>query len=67
MKPNRVYGLSRSRDKKGNIVKRNLNSVVNTIHTLVGCGWDTMDVIIVEVYDWQNYSNWESYPVPKKI
>ena len=51
MKPNRVYGLSRSRDKKGKIVKRNLLPVVNTIHTLVGCGWETMDVLIVEVYD----------------
>lgn len=43
-----AFGLSRSRDKKGNIVKR----YVNCIHTLVGGGgWSTMEVLIVEVYD----------------
>ena len=46
-----IYGLSRSRDKHGNIVKRNLNDVVNCIHTLVGSGWDTMQVLVVEVYE----------------
>lgn len=45
-----IYGLSRSRDKKGNIVKRNLNPYVNCIHTLVGGGYKTMGVFIVEVY-----------------
>lgn len=33
-----VYGVSRSRDKKGLIVKRNLNPFVNCIHTMVGGG-----------------------------
>lgn len=33
-----VYGVSRSRDKKGVIVKRNLNPFVNCIHTMVGGG-----------------------------
>lgn len=47
----KCYGLSRSRDKKGNIVKRNLNPYVNTIHTLIGGGWKTMEILIVEVYD----------------
>lgn len=47
-----AFGLSRSRDKKGNIVKRSLNPYVNCIHTLVGGGgWSTMEVLIVEVYD----------------
>ena len=31
-----AYGLSRSRDKHGNIVKRSLNPYVNCIHTNVG-------------------------------
>lgn len=47
----KVYGLSRNRDKKGNVVKRNLNPYVNCIHTLVGGGYKTMEVLIVEVYE----------------
>lgn len=46
-----VYGLSRSRDKKGNIVSRNLNEYVNCIHTLAGSGYKTMEILIVEVYE----------------
>lgn len=46
-----AFGLSRSRDKKGNIVKRSLNPYVNCIHTMVGGGWDTMDVLVVIVYE----------------
>ena len=44
-----IYGVSRSRDKKGVIVKRNLNPFVNCIHTLVGGGYDTMVVAVMEV------------------
>ena len=33
-----IYGLSRSRDKKGNVVSRNLNPYVNCIHSQVGGG-----------------------------
>ena len=46
-----AYGLSRSRDRKGNIVKRNLNPFVNCIHTNAGGGWKTMEILVVEVYD----------------
>jgi hypothetical protein len=46
-----IYGLSRSRDKHGNIVKRNLNDVVNCIHTNAGSGYKTMEILIVEVED----------------
>lgn len=47
-----VYGLSRIRDKKGNVVKRSLKTWVNCIHTLAGGGYcETMGVLIVEVYD----------------
>lgn len=49
----KIYGLSRSRDKHGNIVKRNLNDVVNCIHTNVGSGYKTMEILIVEVEDEQ--------------
>lgn len=46
-----VYGLSRNRDRKGNVVKRNLNPYVNCIHTLVGGGYETMEVLILEMYE----------------
>ena len=35
----------------GNIVKRYLNDYVNTIHTMVGGGYETMQVLVLEVYD----------------
>ena len=44
-----IYGVSRSRDKKGVIVKQTLNPYVNCIHTLVGGGWDTMLVAVMEI------------------
>jgi hypothetical protein len=44
-----IYGVSRSRDKKGVIVKQSLNPYVNCIHTLVGGGWDTMLVTVMEI------------------
>lgn len=44
----KIYGLSRSRDKHGNIVKRNLNDVVNCIHTNAGSGYKTMEILIVD-------------------
>lgn len=54
MKMNKtIYGLSRSRDEHGNIVKRNLNDVVNCIHTNAGSGYKTMEILIVEVEDEQ--------------
>ncbi len=46
-----IYGLSRNRDKKGNVVKRNLNPYINCLHTMVGDGWHTMQVLVVEVYE----------------
>lgn len=46
-----AYGLSRSRDAKGVIVKRTCNHFVNCIHTTVGHCYETMEVLIVEVYD----------------
>ena len=44
-----IYGVSRSRDKKGVIVKRNLNPFVNCIHTMVGGGYETMIVAVMEI------------------
>lgn len=48
-----IYGLSRSRDKKGNVVKRNLNPYVNCLHTQVGGARDNMEVYVVEIYEQQ--------------
>jgi hypothetical protein len=59
----KIYGLSRSRDKHGNIVKRNLNDVVNCIHTNAGSGYKTMEILIVEVED-ENESNKTDNGVP---
>lgn len=46
-----AYGLSRSRDANGNIVKRNINPYVNCIHTSIEHAWSTMEVLIVEIYE----------------
>ena len=51
MKPTEIYGLSRNRDKKGNVVKRNLNPYVNCLHTLVGSCRENMEVYVIEVYE----------------
>lgn len=53
-----IYGLSRNRDKKGKVVKRNLNPYVNCIHTLVGGARDNMEIYVIEVEDGEceNYS-----------
>jgi hypothetical protein len=46
-----IYGLSRNRDKKGKVVKRNLNPYVNCIHTLTGYARDNMEIYVIEVYE----------------
>lgn len=53
MKPKEIYGLSRSRDKKGKVVKRSLNDYVNCLHTQVGSARDNMEVYVIEIYDGQ--------------
>lgn len=44
-----VLGVSRSRDKKGNVVSRNLNPYVNCIHAQVGGGRENMQCYVMEV------------------
>lgn len=48
-----LYGLSRTRDGKGKVIKRNLNPYVNCIHTLVGTARDNMEIYVIEVYEEQ--------------
>lgn len=51
MKLKNAYGVSRSRDKKGNIVKREFKDYVMCIHASVGGGRETMMVLVAEEYD----------------
>lgn len=46
-----VYGLSRSRDHQGNVVKRSLNPFVNCLHTQVGSARDNMEVYVIEIME----------------
>ena len=46
-----VYGLSRTRDKKGDIIKRSLHDWVNCLHASCGGGYETMLILVVEVYE----------------
>lgn len=57
MKPTEIYGLLRNRDKKGNVVKRNLNPYVNCLHTLVGSCRENMEVYVVEIYEYKIAEN----------
>ena len=45
------YGVSRSRDKKGRIVKREFKDYTMCIHASVGGGIETRWVLIAEVYE----------------
>lgn len=49
----KAYGLSRSRDKKGRVIKRSLNPYVNCLHTQVGGARENMEVYIIEMYEEQ--------------
>ena len=51
MKRTECYGISRTRDSKGVIVKRDLRDWVNCVHTMAGSGWETMEILVLEVYE----------------
>ena len=51
MKTKKYYGVSRSRDKKGRIVKREFKDYTMCIHAQVGSGRENMWVLIAEVYE----------------
>ena len=44
-----ILGVSRNRDKQGNVVDRPLNSYVNCIHTYVGGGRMNMAILVMEI------------------
>lgn len=45
----KVYGLSRSRDKTGTVIKRNINPYVNCIHSQTGNARENMEVYVLEI------------------
>ena len=47
----KYYGVSRSRDKKGKIVKRKFKNYTMCIQAQVGAGRENMWVLIAEVYE----------------
>ena len=51
-----IFGLGRNRSSegKGEWTSIHLNPYVNCVHTLVGGGWKTMEVLVVEVYEEDN-------------
>jgi hypothetical protein len=46
-----AYGISRTRDKKGVIIKQTTLPWVNCIHRNCGGGWKTMEILVLEVYE----------------
>ena len=46
-----VYGLTRTRDAKGVIIKRTAAAYVMCLHANCGGGYETMQVLVLEVYE----------------
>lgn len=44
-----IYGMGRSRDKKGNVVDWHLLPYVMCLHTMMGGGYDNMQVLLAEI------------------
>ena len=54
MKRIKAYGVSRSRDKKGRIVKREFKDYTMCIHASIGGGRESMWVLVAEEYEEDN-------------
>ena len=54
-----IYGLSRTRSSegKGEVLKRDLKEWVNCIHPNSGGGYETMWVLVIEIYDEEEKKN----------
>lgn len=57
-----ILGLSRSRDRKGNVVDRPINPYVNCIHAQVGGGRENMMVLVIEI----EYEDLQDVAVPER-
>lgn len=50
-KKRKVYGLSRTRDAKGKVVKRDFKDYVMCLHAQIGGGRENMWVLVAETYE----------------
>lgn len=55
----KYYGVSRSRDKNGKIVKREFKDYTMCINASVGGGRETMWVLVAEVQEDETNENYE--------
>lgn len=65
MKRINTYGVSRTRDRAGNIIKRELKPYTMCLHTRSGGGYEDMQVLIAEQFEFDemetnNTDNFES-------
>jgi len=51
MKMTNAYGLSRTRDEKGKVIKRDLKPYTMCLHTQLGGGRENMWVLVAEEYE----------------
>ena len=51
MRKKKYYGVSRSRDKKGKVVKREFRDYTMCVHASVGGCRENMWVLVAEVYE----------------
>lgn len=49
-----VYGMGRSRDKKGKVVDWHLVPYVMCLHTMMDSGYDNMQVLVAEIVCYAN-------------
>lgn len=50
------YGIGRSRDRKGKVVDQHPLPYTMCIHTNVGGGWETMQVLVMELIEYGDKS-----------
>lgn len=51
MKIKKAYGIARTRDRPGKVVKRNLKPYTMCLHTNSASGYENMLVLIAEEYE----------------
>ncbi|MGN1157945.1 MAG: hypothetical protein ACI4TK_17365 [Agathobacter sp.] len=44
-----IYGMGRSRDRKGKVIDYHLNPYVMCMHTMMDCGYENMQVLVAEI------------------
>lgn len=59
------YGIGRSRDGKGKVVDQHPLPYTMCIHTNVGGGWETMQVLVMEKIEYENWAQRSSANPPE--